>query len=131
MQQQKRICIVTGSHLCHNPRVMKEACTLGDAGFDVKVMGAWSLPDLKRKDQMLASGARFDFEPVVDFTLGFSPSRAKAKLGRLIHRWTGRENSWQLGPSAAALRKGVINSNANLIIAHSEQAIWAVGRASC
>ena len=35
---QKKILILTASHLCRNPRVVKEATTLGTAGYDVTVM---------------------------------------------------------------------------------------------
>ena len=32
------ICILTGNHLCHNPRIIKEASALSDAGFKVEVL---------------------------------------------------------------------------------------------
>ena len=34
----KKILILTSAHLCRNPRVVKEATTLGAAGYDVTVM---------------------------------------------------------------------------------------------
>ena len=33
-----KILILTASHLCRNPRVVKEATTLGAAGYEVTVM---------------------------------------------------------------------------------------------
>jgi len=35
-----QITILTGSPLCHNPRVLKEGTALATAGFRVEVLGA-------------------------------------------------------------------------------------------
>lgn len=39
---QRKILILTSAHLCRNPRVVKEATTLGAAGYDVTVMSVSS-----------------------------------------------------------------------------------------
>ena len=38
----KKICIITGAHLCRNPRVVKEAKTLADAGYELCVITVWT-----------------------------------------------------------------------------------------
>ena len=41
------IVILIGSHLCYNPRVMKESAALRDAGCVVEFLDGWFDPDLK------------------------------------------------------------------------------------
>ena len=62
------ICIVTGNHLCHNPRVLKEADTLSRLGYDVRVLGAAFDADLSRRDAALMNERPWRFTPVVDMT---------------------------------------------------------------
>ncbi len=126
---QKGIVILSGNHLCHNPRVIKEASTLADVGYEVQVLGAWFDPELKSRDQALLYRASFRFRPVVDFTSNNSArliSRVKSKVARLAHQSLGLESQWQLGPTAAALTKAVKESDADLFVAHSEPALWAI-----
>src|SRR5262245_32583402 len=47
------IVIMTGNHLCHNPRVTKEAAALMGAGNKVSILGAWFDSGLKQRDQQL------------------------------------------------------------------------------
>jgi glycosyltransferase involved in cell wall biosynthesis len=119
----KRICILTGNHLSHNPRVMKEASALAKAGHQVEVLGAWFDSDLKHKDQALLVKAPFTFSPIVDLTVDGAKQlvgRAKAKIGRLAHRSLGLESDWQLHSSVAAFKKAANENDADLFIAHSE-----------
>ena len=47
------IALLTGNSLCHNPRAVKEASALARAGYRVCVLGGWSHPDFKARDQRL------------------------------------------------------------------------------
>jgi len=49
----KKVLILTGIHLCNNPRVIKEATALAEAGFEVEVLSEWINPILKARDQAL------------------------------------------------------------------------------
>ena len=62
------ICILTGNHLCHNPRVIKEASTLARAGHKVRVLGGWIDPGLKARDIEILKAGEFHFTPVLDLT---------------------------------------------------------------
>jgi hypothetical protein len=121
-----RIVILTGNHLCHNPRVIKEATALTRAGYEVAVLGSWSDPVLKERDERLQTSLPFHFVPVVDCPqcavrrLGLS---VRSKLGAIAHRIGRIENRWQLGYAYAALRRAAFESRADLYIAHSEMAI--------
>src|SRR5262245_31732966 len=99
------IIILTGNHLCHNPRVIKEAITLEKAGYDVGILGAWFDPLLKMRDEKLLGSQPFNFFPVVDSTKSnkgrFGP-RLRSKLGSIAFQLARFENRWQLGQSYAA-----------------------------
>jgi glycosyltransferase involved in cell wall biosynthesis len=123
------IAILTGSHLCHNPRVIKEATALAEAGYDVCVLGAWFIPTLKARDQKLLSTLPFRFHPVVDSTVSAwrrFDIRARRKVGLIAHQILKMENRWQLGYGYDALRQAAFDCNADLYLAHSESAM-AVG----
>lgn len=127
------VAILTGNHLCHNPRVIKEAGALSDAGYEVKVLGAWFDRSLKKRDHELLRNASFDFVPVVDLTEpGFAGSlvrfqcRARVKVAQMAFRFFGAESPSQLGYAAAALRDAALGIQAELYIAHSEAGLAAV-----
>jgi glycosyltransferase involved in cell wall biosynthesis len=119
----KSVVLLTGNHLCHNPRVIKEASTLAAAGYEVRVFGAWFDTELKSKDETLLAKNLVNFEPVIDLTTDKTArffGRTKSKLSRVVPSRFGFENNWQLGPSIAALQTFAQKSGADLFIAHSE-----------
>jgi len=119
----KSVVLLTGNHLCHNPRVIKEASTLAAAGYEVRVFGAWFDSELKSKDETLLAKNSVNFEPVIDLTTDKTArflGRTKSKLSRVVRSRFGFENNWQLGPSIAAFQTFAQKSSADLFIAHSE-----------
>jgi glycosyltransferase involved in cell wall biosynthesis len=127
------IAIFSGSHLCHNPRVIKEATTLADAGYHVEVIGGWFEKHLKVRDQELLPRLKFRFTPVLDVVerdgLKRFAVRLQRKLGELAHLRGGLENTWELGIFAPALRRVACRNDADLLIAHSEPSMAAVAAA--
>jgi len=124
----RSIVILSGSHLCHNPRVLKEATALANAGFSVEVLGAWFDSALRARDRELVSQLPFTFTPVLDLTQNALASfgcRARAKLGQLTFRFAGWQNQWQFGYAVSALQKAARERLADLYIAHSEAALIA------
>lgn len=126
------VAILTGNHLCHNPRVIKEARALSGAGHDVTVLGSWYIQSLKKRDQELLRNASFRFIPVIDLTdPGFAGSlvrfwcRARVKAARVAFRFLGLESASQFGYAAAALRDAALGTQADLYIAHSEVGLAA------
>jgi hypothetical protein len=125
----RRIVILTGNSLCHNPRVIKEAAALAAAGFDVEILGAWLDAGLKARDLELLQGTSFRFTPVLDATvqkISWWPSRALVKAAHVWHQSTGSESHWQLGYTVGALARAARQRKADLFIAHSEPALWAL-----
>jgi glycosyltransferase involved in cell wall biosynthesis len=118
-----KIVILSGNHLCHNPRVLKEATALGNAGYDVVVLGGWYDSEFKQRDIRLLDRAPFRFIAVTDTTertRRWFGMRMRFKLGGLIHRYAHVNNRWQLGYGYPALRRAALKQNADLYIAHSE-----------
>lgn len=119
------IVILTGNHLCNNPRVIKEATTLANAGYDVRVLGAWVDASLKARDLALQKSLPFIFEPAIDITenkLRRLGVRAAVKVAVTAHRFAWFESRDQLGYAYRKLRSAS-RHRADLYIAHSEAAM--------
>ena len=127
-----RICIVTGAHLCRNPRVVKEADALADAGHAVTVLGPALASDLVAEDRALAGGAGWAHRYAVDV-------RPEAGTGRHVHRVVrraavevrrrfGTERPEALGYGVRALLREARTLNADLAIGHQEVGTWVCAR---
>jgi glycosyltransferase involved in cell wall biosynthesis len=126
------IAILTGQHLCHNPRVIKEAVALGEAGYRVTVVSAWMDAGLKQRDKELAKSSGINFVAVRDLTHAGLTSRAQRflhrlrhRLGHMLFRSLGLESTWQLGYFAPELQRFVLDHPSDLVILHSEMALAA------
>lgn len=105
---------------------MKSAAALARQRVLVEVLGAWSDPVLKARDEALVSSLPFKFTPVMDLTVNKLPQlsrRIRTKTGRIAQQFLNVENRWQLGYCLPELRKATFRRNAELYIAHSEQAM--------
>ena len=124
----QNVVLLTGSHLCTNPRSVKEADSLTKMGFEVEVLGRWDLPGLFEQDKILLKNRKWKFSPSILKPMPLSKmiSRAQRFLGLQLFRSFGLENRWQLGPLAAALYKEARKRSSSLYIAHSEVGMWAI-----
>jgi glycosyltransferase involved in cell wall biosynthesis len=134
-RRQSRIVLISGSSLCHNPRVVKAATTLAHGGYDVHVLGAWLEADLKARDQAMIEQAPFRFEPMLDVTLpGLHHSaahtlrRARRKVANTVYGLTGWQSRDQLGYGIGRLLARSRALAADLYIAHSEPALYVAWR---
>ena len=127
----KKILIFTSSHLCRNPRVVKEATALGAAGYDVTVLTVSALSQFEQMDRALIASL-----PFRRMTLDYAARAPGARLKSLWHRtatwgarqmlrWLRIESAFALGPAHALLRRALATP-ADLIIAHTEIPLWAV-----
>jgi len=126
----KKILILTSAHLCRNPRVVKEATTLGEAGYDVTVMSVSVQPCFEQMDRELMHGLPFK-RMVLDYTadapgvrLADFTQRSATWTARLLQRQLGLETAQALGPASALLRFAR-SFPADLTIVHTEIPIWA------
>src|SRR5215831_16836777 len=120
------IVLLTGAHLCHNPRAQKEAAALARRGFDIEVLGAWFDPELKERDRALAARAPYRYTPVADFTVrspGHFAIRARRRMAGIAFRALGTASRWQLGYCVDELARAAKRRRVDLAIAHSEGAL--------
>jgi len=125
----KRILILSASHLCRNPRVVKEATTLGANRYDVTVMSVSTQERFERMDLDLMR--RLPFRRVV---LDYRATTPGARMANFVQRsatWGARllcrtlqiETAQSLGPAGALLRFARAFP-ADLTIAHTEIPLW-------
>ncbi len=123
---QKRICILTQSHLCRNPRVVKEARTLSLAGYEVVILTTFTDASLLKEDQELIADYDIKLKGVVNMIPGQAgkfyrlKERLKRRLaGELIAR-TRIETPYALGYDYRANLKAAIQEKADLYTCHQE-----------
>ena len=130
MNPPKKILILTSAHLCRNPRVVKEATTLGAAGYDVTVMSLSVQSRFERMDQELMREL-----PFKRVTIDYSADSASIRIAdffqrgatwitRRLCRVLGVETAQTLGPASTLLRFAR-SFPADLTIVHTEIPIWA------
>jgi glycosyltransferase involved in cell wall biosynthesis len=128
VNQRRRILIVTNGPLCRNPRPLKEAETLGRAGYDVTVLTVRNQVAAEAHDRALLQGAPFRRE-VIDMIRGYGV-RGSTIFRRRLKLWLARQAaSWGLptihvlGPIGSLLRRAR-RIPADLIIVHNEAPHW-------
>lgn len=122
-----RILIITNGALCRNPRVVKEADTLGRAGHDVTVLAVRNHAPSEAVDLQLLRDAPYRRVTVDTLAAGgrFSPQAFRRRLGHwLARRATGTfglQTPRTLGPAGPLLR-AARRLPADLTIVHNEVA---------
>lgn len=125
MAASKTILIVTASHLCRNPRVVKEATALGEAGHLVTVLTVSVDDRLEHLDRALVSRLPFrrlalDLVPgTVSGRLRSILQRASTWGARRLLRHCGIETAQALGPHRL-LARHTRRMAADLTILHTE-----------
>jgi glycosyltransferase involved in cell wall biosynthesis len=130
-----RVVLLSGSGLCNNPRVLKEAGALSRSGYNVSVLGAWLEEETKTCDLPLLEQAPFRFIPVYDCThagvANFAKHtirRARRKAASVLHGIVQLESRYQLGLFTDILFARARQLNAALFIAHSEVSLHVARR---
>jgi glycosyltransferase involved in cell wall biosynthesis len=123
----KRICILTQSHLCRNPRVVKEAYSLAKAGYKVLILTAFSSNEFLQEDLALISKAAIEYRQVADVRQqdisSFFLRLNRRIAGELVSR-LGIETPNALGYSPSRFLQAAREIKADLYIAHQELALW-------
>lgn len=126
MNRPARILILTNGPLARNPRVVKEAATLGSAGHEVTVLGVRNhRPSVGLDAEIVARAAVFRHEQIelLDGRRAWL-RRARARVAREISARGGPASIHALGPAASLLRAARARP-ADLTIVHNEIAHWA------
>lgn len=128
-----RILIVSGAALSRNPRVLKEAVALTEAGHDVTVLTLRNHATAEVFDREIMATARFK-RIVLDVAAAPGASRAqvflrrfKASSARWAARQFNRESIETIGP-AGELLAIARRQPADLVIGHTEIGLWVAAR---
>jgi glycosyltransferase involved in cell wall biosynthesis len=126
----EKILVITNGPLCRNPRPLKEAETLGRAGYDVIVLTVRNHLPSEAQDREILRTAPFRREPI-DMLPGFEtpagtvwPRRLRLWLARKAASRAGLATVHSLGPAGAILRRAQ-QLPADLVIVHNEAPHWA------
>lgn len=127
-----RICIVTGAHLCRNPRVVKEATALREAGHEVVVLGpAWD-DALSELDAALVRDGGFEHRVVVDLRPRAGGQRHRHRIVRRLGTEAvvrlGAQQPEALGYGVRRTLAAALRTEADLTIGHQEVGLWVVDR---
>jgi glycosyltransferase involved in cell wall biosynthesis len=125
------ICIITQSHLCRNPRVLKEAVALAAEGHEVHIINCIYSADLLAQDKELIKDYRINLHHAVNLTkTGYTSFLDKLvfKLGRSLIKYSGIESPIALGYGSYKYYSLAKSINADLYICHQELATFIGGK---
>lgn len=129
----ENILIVSGAALSRNPRVLKEATTLAEAGHEVTVLTLRNHAAAEAFDREIMATARFK-RLVVDVAAAPGASRwgvflrrLKASTARRAARHLGWESIEAIGP-AGELLAIARRQRADLVIGHTEVGLWVAAQ---
>lgn len=127
-----KIVIISGIQAIDNPRVVKEADALAEAGHEVEVLAALYDEASAARTVRLMASRTWRHTPVVDLAHDGLVPRLDGWLLRArwrIDRWTrstlGRESPGQLGLVPHRLYDEARARRADLYVSHLTQALWA------
>jgi len=125
MEADAHICIITGSHLCRNPRVVKEAHALAEAGYDVTVLGPIFNGELRNEDRTILDDVAWTHQVSVDLRsiVEGKSARLRRKLGTYWTQWGG-DSPHALGYGVKQSLRKARRMNADLYIGHEEVGLW-------
>lgn len=122
-----RVCIISQAHLCRNPRVLKEAITLSEFGFEIFIITSIYSKSLSRQDQFLIQDHNIKLIKVSDLTKKDKHSsidRGLKKLGTLLIKHLKFETSLALGYGSFRYFNICKSIKADLYICHQELATY-------
>ena len=136
-----KICLVSSQHVSYNPRLVKEADALVEAGYSVRVVAICRLSWMDREDRKLLKGRSWRLE-----TVNYDPSRRVGLQLWLLSGIRQRTAQWvvsvlgsrmgiaerALGRVYPELRRLAARERADLFLAHNLAALpaasWAAER---
>jgi glycosyltransferase involved in cell wall biosynthesis len=127
-----KIVIISGIQVIDNPRVVKEADALSEAGHEVEVLAAIHDAASARRTEHLLAGRPWRHTAVLDLVstslrdrvAGFS-ARLAWRIARAIKTTFNVESPDQLGPATRPLYAVARRRDADLYIVHVPEALWS------
>jgi len=128
-----RVCLVTPGHLSTNPRLVKEADAMFEAGYQVHVIASRFIPWADQADREFADRAwqvsKIPFGPAANFFTRSIQWLSK-RVGLLIYKYTGFCAERAFHPAYPALQRAACKVPAEMYVAHNLAALPAAWRAA-
>ena len=132
--QNKKVCLVSPGHVASNPRLVKEANALFQAGYDVRVVAGDTAPFVRPLDESLLASVQWGCDRV---DLGNRPiyiwRKLKQRLARFVFKLGFRNIDvamWAHSQISDSLAQRAIAQPADLYIAHCLAALPAAAIAA-
>lgn len=122
-----KICIITHTHLSRNPRVLKEALALAEAGYKVHLLNSIYSKVLAAADLALLNGASVHIEHIADLSENNFRSffhRTVKKAGNLMIKYFNWETCYALGYAPKLYIQKSKKIKADLYICHQELPLY-------
>lgn len=126
-----KVCLIGVTHVSHNPRLLREADSLADAGHDVRVVSPSFTPELDERDRRQLERRKWRHQKIDYLPLGFSgKARSIVIRGRrrgaseLYKRLGGRRLAeYSYATALPELRRQALREPADWFIAHAQPAL--------
>lgn len=118
----KRICILTQNHISKNPRVLKEAIMLMEAGYSVSVLTTWHSSESLALDEEILKPYSIRYQTYSDLR----PGSVRGMLHRIEFQISRKVNFWGIesfqagGYGLGNLVRMAIQEAADLYLVHQE-----------
>lgn len=123
---KKSICIISGGHLCTNPRVVKEANFLNDLRFNVTILTIWKDKRYVEEDRkLIAATIRYIGVDLCNRrSMRFWINRFKRKIGSLLVRNFDIQSVHALSYGLSELLFLAYRVSPDLFIVHQECGLY-------
>ena len=133
-----RICLIGATHLCHNPRLLREADTLSEAGHDVRVVTPSFTLALDQKDAQHLARRKWRHQKIDYTSVGLGGNirsifmRGRRRMAFELHEKFGGRRLAEYGYATALpeLRRQALSEPADWFIAHAHAALPAAAAAA-
>jgi glycosyltransferase involved in cell wall biosynthesis len=133
-----RVCLIGATHLCHNPRLLREADTLSEAGHDVRVVTPSFTLALDQRDEQHLARRKWRHQKIDYLSVGLGGNarsifmRGRRRIAFELHERLGVQRLAEYGYTTAMpeLRRQALREPADWFIAHAHAALSAAAAAA-
>jgi glycosyltransferase involved in cell wall biosynthesis len=126
-----RICLIGVTHFCHNPRLLREADSLSEAGHDVRVVTPSFELALDQEDERHLARRRWRHQKIDYLQRGFGGNvrslfmRGRRRLAFELHERLGGQRlaEYSYATALPELRREAARESADWFIAHTHPAL--------